>query len=1273
MKQTASAPLPYHITDNIIAASAGTGKTYQLASRYIALLVLGAKPEEIIALTFTRKAAGEFRNRILHALAEGACNKKESQTGRNALTVRVWDVLSGYSTDACGKAVPASNPVPLLPVTAALIKLAEEHSTAEHICYPEDLYEADEHLQAYYGFAVPNAATFARLLREMVAVMSRLKLTTIDSFFTSLVTTNSLELGMNSAEPLDPTAEPKAQSAAVQEYLDTLGAQETTRQEFLDMFRHLTEGVGNKTQAKIEDELNSFLNLYRSLPPNTQWGNAAAFIKGEELHVATDAEMQQYCETADNLQKLLHQHGKNCLGDTEFSQLIALTKGELQLGKTASKWLEHLPLHHNLEPELNAVIHAFDTHAPITPELEAAYQACTAAPQLYGWSKQPPKGLENMYKKLLEGKKWNDTTETRSLRDEVKKLHKLNQQKGVLQQIHNYTKTLLELAKQCRLRRIADKTAALHTLLQGYSTCYDKRMQAEGKLSFADVARMAKELMLKDGADANLLRHHVAYRMGAELHHWMLDEFQDTSEDQFATLEPLLSPIAEDAGANGIDFSTPEWQEQAPTALQDKLQSKKYHVAADSLFVVGDVKQSIYGFRTGKTEVFDRLHQDTIWKTALEPSQLIRSFRSSPIIMGKDGFINRLFRALHLVECPPTGTVGCMEAYPVTHLEQFTTHRAAKEKAGYVEVSVVPNPAQNNDSDEDDRNLKTRIFDSVTQVLQRLTVDNRPRNGMSIAILVRSNTEADELMAHLATTMPDLPKLLVKDTLAAAACPLGEILLYFFRWLLHPSDAAAQGIAKASFLGKLFLDPAEEVHKQWLGTLQSRGYAHVLTRLTSLLPEQEKAENAALLTLWLNNALAADTAGTTLAEWVHRMKHLSMQGVSNAAAVQIMTMHKSKGLEFDAVILPYCSKNAVDSTKELNYFLSADGRSILLSPGSKEDWPLLGSAFTELARQWQKEQRKEAYNLLYVATTRAKHANYIICHGAALCQDTPAAERTPDDWQATARSASGLIRQAIAYHQQKPEYLLAFSENEVIYTQGSPDWYRELKNEEKTESETPAPTPRPLGAAVPHRTRITPSSLAKEEDHAVSAPTEKPRPIAPGSGGGTEFGTKVHACFEEIICLADAPNWIHNPITEEQQVVAAALQQPEVKALFSATRQTEIYNEQAIVAGMPGNKWVSGSIDRLMLTTDDSGNVCAAHIVDYKTNKLAPTQHETDVYRALMQHYTAQMTAYKQLIASAFGLPASAVTVSLVSCPKDYTTHPARVLTYTDEMLPIQS
>ena len=61
-----------HSPHKVIRASAGSGKTFALSSRYLKLLRLGAEPDEILATTFTRKAAGEILGRVLLRLAEAA-------------------------------------------------------------------------------------------------------------------------------------------------------------------------------------------------------------------------------------------------------------------------------------------------------------------------------------------------------------------------------------------------------------------------------------------------------------------------------------------------------------------------------------------------------------------------------------------------------------------------------------------------------------------------------------------------------------------------------------------------------------------------------------------------------------------------------------------------------------------------------------------------------------------------------------------------------------------------------------------------------------------------------------------------------------------------------------------------------------------------------------------------------------------------------------------------------------------------------------------------
>ena len=64
----------------LILASAGSGKTYQLGNRVIGKIgVEGVEPERMVALTFTRKAAGEFADSVLTKLAEGSLSEEKAQ------------------------------------------------------------------------------------------------------------------------------------------------------------------------------------------------------------------------------------------------------------------------------------------------------------------------------------------------------------------------------------------------------------------------------------------------------------------------------------------------------------------------------------------------------------------------------------------------------------------------------------------------------------------------------------------------------------------------------------------------------------------------------------------------------------------------------------------------------------------------------------------------------------------------------------------------------------------------------------------------------------------------------------------------------------------------------------------------------------------------------------------------------------------------------------------------------------------------------------------
>src|SRR5688572_18016908 len=78
--QAVRSTLAKNSANTVIRASAGTGKTHQLAVRFLGLLARGVSPDEILATTFTRKAAGEILDRVLFRLAEAAAEDGKARS-----------------------------------------------------------------------------------------------------------------------------------------------------------------------------------------------------------------------------------------------------------------------------------------------------------------------------------------------------------------------------------------------------------------------------------------------------------------------------------------------------------------------------------------------------------------------------------------------------------------------------------------------------------------------------------------------------------------------------------------------------------------------------------------------------------------------------------------------------------------------------------------------------------------------------------------------------------------------------------------------------------------------------------------------------------------------------------------------------------------------------------------------------------------------------------------------------------------------------------------
>ena len=1049
-----------NISGNLIDASAGTGKTYQLASRFIALLALGVQAEHMVALTFTRKAAGEFLERIITDLGKAANNPQEARN----MWKRINTTLSGFNVDHPDEKAGCA---PLCPGTL----LGEEAAQP-------DFYRGK--------------------LREVLHSLSSLNLSTLDSFFNKIVSAHSLELGLSDMTLLSPEELEQVHFQTLQSFLSLYSKDNNISEAFLSLFLDISEEKLNGMMDTLQNNIAAFMSIYRNNPDTRLWGNARAF------NLPTSKELPSPEVPTD---ELIRQHEAEI---NELSQLPGCKDFKTFIEKM-KKWSFK---------GTSKIAKAFDKQGTSgNPELERLLQLA---------------------------------------------------------------KPIYEQRRHDILRRCLGKTTGMANLLNHYRTLYNREVLATGKLEFDDITRFMPLLLQNGELD-------VQERLDFNLRHWMLDEFQDTSPQQWAALEPLLTEaISKKAGDEHGNHT---------------------------LFIVGDEKQSIYGWRGASPELFNMLKEDFFWASHLQRTTMAQSRRSSVQIMD---FVNTIFRQEH-----KNG--------------QFPLHSATGDRAkepGYVRVSALPAIAQ-----------AGQLEEACREIGRLLTEELRFQDGgISVAILVRKNNDGLFIQQWLRKHHPGLAVALLSDTKVAATTPMGEMLMSFFRWLLHPSDRYCSAILRESPLYQT-LKEEHEKHlswSAWRNKLERVGYAAVLSEIATKLTPVSAGQDATIKE-WITAAMEFDSTGGTTEEWLLFIESRSRMDNPPKSYIHIMTMHKSKGLEYDAVILPMLGSTSLSHTARMSCLIARNNRNevsgILLPPGNddqRQAWPQLEPHI----EVWKQKQLKEARNLLYVALTRAARANYILVNGKTLSGNKD-----------EAATFGAMLQEALEIPPCNP------SEITTLYEQ-APENVNWHKRPPVSTPETAEEEPITLQPPAPQRKHITPSDIA---------PVHSAGPQSSNTSG-SDFGTAVHECFEQITWLnKEQPEWLQAPALPEQRTVAAALQQPDVAALYTHHAGQEAYNEQSVEAITPANEWVSGTIDRLILDSDSMGKITAAHIIDFKTNRPTSKEGYASFHDWLMEHYAPQMRQYRALIAGAFSLPLPAVRCTLISCPRGDT--PARVLNYTDEQL----
>lgn len=477
--------------------------------------------------------------------------------------------------------------------------------------------------------------------------------------------------------------------------------------------------------------------------------------------------------------------------------------------------------------------------------------------------------------------------------------------------------------------------------------------QAAGEVDFVAISRLAINALRDEDGVTDL-----ALKLDYKISHLLVDEFQDTNATQKELLELL----------------TAGWQPND----------------GRTLFCVGDPMQSIYRFRKADVSLFLQAATHGIGQVKLAPLKLTRNNRSHPNIVE---WINQKFKSIFPVS---DNTLEAAISY-----RQFIATRPSVQDEG-VEIHALAV-----DGDEDGSAVYTHEAHYVATLIDQAQRENP---SQTIAVLVRSRTHLHALVSeirrhfnHLKFQAVEIEGLSQRQTVQDA--------LSLTRAMLHRADRVHWlNILRAPWCGLMLEDLhalCAHDHRSSIwqlmqqATLSDDGQAR-LNHMRSVLSEAFAQQGRVPLRRWLESTWLQLGGGNTLIspgdnrdiqaffDLVEKLaqghtldftqlesameKLYAEPDITGNDHLQFLTIHKSKGLEFDCVILPALNRKPrhADSPLMLWEEVATEAHTQLLAaPYSKKKKNNAPSIYDYIKQLEATRANNETARLLYVAATRA--------------------------------------------------------------------------------------------------------------------------------------------------------------------------------------------------------------------------------------------------------------------------------------------------------------
>lgn len=754
---------------------------------------------------------------------------------------------------------------------------------------------------------------------------------------------------------------------------------------------------------------------------------------------------------------------------------------------------------------------------------------------------------------------------------------------------------LLREAAHDLIGELQRQNAATRSWLASFCATHDELERERSTYRFDDLPRAlaggGQPFAGRDLTD-------VWYRLDGRLDHLLLDEFQDTAPVQWRVLARLADQILADG------------------------------TGERSFFCVGDVKQSIYGWREAEPRLLETLYER--YPVLDPPLRLARSWRSSQVVLDT---VNLVF-----------GSIATSEAFEHPAYQEaarhwqdgFERHEAVEEDIPGAAWLIEAAPAGEGEPAD---------LPAIRAAAGRAAQIVRDTPGATVGILLRRN-------AHIARAIYELRKLDVLasgeggNPLTDSSAVLDAVALLHLAD--HPADsAAAFHVASSPLAPELLPDRsrleemAGSVAREVRRRLVVEGCGGLLSALRDTAGERYADWDRGRLDQLVDMAFVWERrAGLRPGAFVDHVRSTPVEDPA-AAQVKVMTIHAAKGLEFDAVILPELDERAfLRGLPLLTSRPDPAGLLLEVSHSRGRDVCALEPSLSALRHEQEKRGMGEVLCVLYVAMTRARRRLDMIVRS-----------RTKDGVSA---NYAGILRAALCDGPAQGDVLWAHPGNRA-------DWWEPREAEAPDEAE-PAPPPLRLAPSRGARALRRRSPSGQEGDGRVTAA----QLLRPRRSAARARGSLVHRWLEQL-------EWLEDFALQDEELLALgaeiepdlaarraalgelrdALEAPALRALLSRSErdlepevELEVWRERRFAESLPDEQggeclW-TGAFDRVVLERR-AGRVGRAELIDYKSDPVRGVALD-----ARAQVYRPQVEAYRRVLCRMTGLEPGRVAASIV-------------------------